>query len=162
MSNTVNTSGTQHTNPVEHDHKKQEVEPQSRHKDLFEGILLRKKFDDSADKETTTKKVSKATKQVLAKDGGTCKVGSAEISRQKDMLCYRMLNGPMAGLIIQANYDRKGMRIRLFPHNSRQETAIRNIMSPLEAKLQGHSTPIRLECVPPKNTSQSNRQIFMG
>ena len=162
MSNTVTTNGTQHTKPVEHDHKQKEVEPQSRQKELFEGMLMTKKFDDS-EPEVSTKKVSKAMKQVLAKDGGMCKVGNAQITRQKDMLCYRLLNGPMAGLIIQAHFhDKKKLSIKLFPHNSRQETAIKSIMGSLEAKLQSRPYPIKLECVPPKTNSHSHTQIFMG
>ena len=160
MSNSVNTSRPQHTKPVDHDQKKDTVQPQHHHKELFEGLMMAKQFDDS-ESEISTKKVSKATKQALAKEGGTCKVGNAEISRQKDMLCYRLLNGPMAGLIIQANYDRKGLRIKLFPHNSKQERAIQNILSPLEEKLQGRSYPVRLECVPPKPSRQSHVQRFM-
>ena len=162
MSNTVNTSGTQHTKPVEHDdHKQQDVEPQSQQKELFEGLMLRKSFTDS-EPELTTKKVSKATKQVLAKEGGTCKVGNAEISRHKDMLCYRLLNGPMAGLVVQAHIDRKRLKIKLFPHNSRQETAVNNILGPLQEKLQSRPYSIQLECVPPKTNSHSHTQIFMG
>ncbi|MBM7071399.1 hypothetical protein JQC92_05005 [Shewanella sp. 202IG2-18] len=161
MSSSIKSTETQHTKPVEHDHKKKEVEPQSQHKELFANLLKGRKFEEPKD-DNSTKKVSKATKRVLAKDGGTCKMGSAEISRQKDMLCYRLVNGPMAGLIIQANYDKKGLRIRLFPHNSKQEHAIKNVMRPLEDKLQGRAYRIRLECVPPKNTHKSNTQIFMG
>ncbi len=161
MSNSVNTSGTQHTKPVEHDRKKKDVEPQSHHKEIFSNMLLGKKFDDS-NNESSTKKVTKAMKQVLAKDGGTCKMGSAEISRQKDMLCYRLLNGPMAGLMIQAHYDKKGLRIKLYPNSTKQEVAIKNIMSPLEAKLKGRACPIWLECVPPKNNQNTHSQILMG
>ncbi len=162
MSNTVTTSGTQYTKPAEHDHKQREVDPQSRQKELFEGMLMTKKFDDS-EPELSTKKVSKAMKRVLAKDGGMCRVGNAEITNRKDMLCYRLLNGPMTGLIIQAHIDdRRRLRIKLFPHNSRQESAVKNIMGSLEQKLRTRPYPIKLECAASGSSSSSRTQIFMG
>ncbi|MCL1076952.1 hypothetical protein D5R81_03065 [Parashewanella spongiae] len=142
MSNQINVGRTHHPKLPEDKHENKS-EPQSGAVSQFLGMLMpvqEKAEGDSG----ISKKVLESAKSVLSQHGGVCKVGSAEVTRNGDMLHYRLLNGPMMGLIIQANYDKKGIRLSLFPKNARQATAIQNVLPNLSQNLKGRRHPISL------------------
>lgn len=89
--------------------------------------------------------IDKADLAMLDKDGGVFRKGSAEIMRQGDMLCYRLLNGPMMGLVIQANYRQGQAVIKLFPTNEKQERVLNKVAIKLNEQLQARPVPVTLE-----------------
>lgn len=89
--------------------------------------------------------INKADLAMLNQEGGVFRKGSAEIMRQGDMLCYRLLNGPMMGLVIQASYRQNQAVIKLFPANERQENALKKVADKLSEQLQTRPIPVTLE-----------------
>ncbi|WP_299007003.1 hypothetical protein [uncultured Shewanella sp.] len=89
--------------------------------------------------------INKADLDMLNQEGGVFRKGSAEIMRQGDMLCYRLLNGPMMGLVIQASYRQNQAVIKLFPANERQEHALNKVANKLSEQLQTRPIPVTLE-----------------
>ncbi|WP_299493688.1 hypothetical protein [uncultured Shewanella sp.] len=116
-------------------------DPDSELRDRFSRCMS---ISKDLDKQTRTG-IDKAGLAMLSQDGGVYRKGSAEIMRQGDMLCYRLLNGPMMGLIIQASYRQNQAVIKLFPANERQESALNKVAEKLTEQLQTRPTPVTLE-----------------
>ncbi|WP_133407969.1 hypothetical protein [Parashewanella tropica] len=151
MSNSINVNRSENVHSSEHETKEKKADPQSREvrhfKELFNPFRHKQ---DEFEMENKNKGITKSTKSILSHDGGVCKLGGAEVSRQGDMLCYRLLNGPMTGLIIQANYDKRGIRLSLFPKNERHAKAIKNAMPKIVENLQGRKHQVHIHVHAPR------------
>lgn len=77
-----------------------------------------------------------------------CRQGNAEVIRQGDMLSYRLLNGPMMGLVIQASYQSQGIRLQITPKNERQSQILTGLIPKLSQVLVGRRCHIALELMP--------------
>ncbi|MBE8167436.1 MAG: hypothetical protein HAW66_03570 [Shewanella sp.] len=142
MSNQIDI-GRSHHSKLSEGKDKSKPEPQSGAISSFLSMLMpvQEKMEDNSG---IDKKVLESTKAALSQNGGVCKIGSAEITRTGDMLHYRMLNGPMMGLIIQANYEKKGIKLSLFPKNERQLSVLKSVLPNLSQKLKGRRHPVSL------------------
>lgn len=143
MSNQINVGKTQHTR-ISHDEHQDKPDPQSGLVKEFRGLMAMVGEKDEGDSKSTSK-IPESVKTSLSKHGGVCQVGSAEITRRGDMLHYRLMNGPMMGLVIQANYDKKGIKLKLFPNNDRQARALQSVLPKLTENLTGRRHPISLD-----------------
>ncbi|RLV59774.1 hypothetical protein D5018_10420 [Parashewanella curva] len=146
MSNSINVNRSEQVTSSEHESKDKKADPQSREVRHFKELFnpFHHKQDEFEMDDSKNKNITKTTKSILSHDGGVCKLGGAEVSRQGDMLCYRMLNGPMTGLIIQANYDKRGIRLSLHPKNERQAKAINNAMPKIVENLKGRKHHVHI------------------
>ena len=82
---------------------------------------------------------------LLACAGGQYKDRSVDIIRQGDMLCYRLLNGPMLGLVIKATHFGPHIDLLLYPQNQRQDRALRRVLPKIEERLNGRKVLVRLK-----------------
>ncbi|AEG11644.1 hypothetical protein Sbal183_1909 [Shewanella baltica OS183] len=93
-------------------------------------------------------------KALLSRDGGVYRLGAAEVIRQGEQLCYRLLNGPMMGLVIQASYQPRGIQLQLFPKTARQSELLARLLPKLNEQLQGRRFAIHLDLMP-TNTAET-------
>ncbi|AQS36172.1 hypothetical protein Sps_00983 [Shewanella psychrophila] len=94
--------------------------------------------------------ISDLTKSLLSHNGGIYRHGSTEVVRQGEMLSYRLLNGPMMGLVIQASYHSLGIRLQIYPKNQRQSRVLACVLPNLSQALEGRRFEIGLELMPVK------------
>ncbi|MCL1123686.1 hypothetical protein [Shewanella surugensis] len=138
MSNNLSI-GSSHFMRVMSVEERGEPDPELRHR--FSRCMS---VSNDLDKQTRNG-IDKTGLDMLNHDGGVVRRGSAEIMRQGDALCYRLLNGPMMGLVIQASYRQGQAVIKLFPANERQEKALNKVAIKLDEQLQARPIPVTLE-----------------
>jgi len=118
---------------------------------------IRRRFEMclTGDKKTDDKSkaplISEITKSLLSHEGGVSRLGNAEVIRQGDMLSYRLLNGPMMGLVIQASYQSQGIQLLIYPKNERQSQVMARLIPKLSQELMGRRCHIVLELMPAKD-----------
>lgn len=122
---------------------------------LFKAFLGRQQDEDESLK---SRDLSMA-KTLLGREGGVYRQGAAEVIRQGDMLCYRLVNGPMSGLVIQACYQQQGIYLRLLPKTVRQAEVLGRLLPQLTEQLQGRRFAIRLDVMPVSDAGNSGRSF---
>ncbi|MGL4858764.1 MAG: hypothetical protein ACRC5A_03320 [Enterobacteriaceae bacterium] len=66
---------------------------------------------------------------------------------QNQMLCYRLVSGPLSGLILQANLQPNQIMLRLYPSNSAQYSTLKKVVAQLEQSLL-KELPLHLQLMP--------------
>ncbi|MGB0893421.1 MAG: hypothetical protein ACPGUD_03370 [Parashewanella sp.] len=145
MSNSIN---VQKTNKTEHTETKQDkhVDPQSHEAQKFRGVFMR--FEDKGEEKNSSKKIPETTKAILSKQGGICKLGHSEVSRSGDMLCFRMVNGPLMGMIMEARLDKKGITLKIYPKHEKQARVMQNIKPKLADNFAHMKKNVELNIMP--------------
>ncbi|BAJ02203.1 hypothetical protein [Shewanella violacea] len=89
---------------------------------------------------------------------GVYRQRNVEITRQGAMLNYRLTNGPMAGLLIQASYESQGIRLKIYPSCQRQFQIMTRLLPSLTEALKGRRFEVDVSLMP-TSTDKSKHQF---
>ncbi|NOJ23251.1 hypothetical protein [Vibrio coralliilyticus] len=73
------------------------------------------------------------------------KWGNAELHRGENSLSFKLLNGPMSGLVIFAQWDAQGVALTLKPKNQKQQDALNRIMPKIKSRLNESALKMTIE-----------------
>ncbi|MFW7522885.1 hypothetical protein ACODM8_01920 [Vibrio ostreicida] len=118
---------------------RQDADPELKHK-FFALFGMPQTTDNDYDTPNKPSKVPEHVVNAMSESHRAVKWDNAEVIKSKDALSFKLLNGPMTGLEINAQWISGGVQIDLKPKNRRQHEALLRIMPKIDKALA--SSPI--------------------
>ncbi|MCF4176131.1 hypothetical protein [Vibrio sp. McD22-P3] len=109
--------------------------------------LLRTLQDVEAqtDKLDTSSRLPHSILNELSAVNHVTKWGNAELHRGENSLSFKLLNGPMSGLVIFAQWDAQGVLLTLKPKNQKQQGALNRVMPKIKSGLNESALKMTIE-----------------
>lgn len=98
----------------------------------------------------------------MNQDSGGYRQRNVEITHQGGMLNYRLINGPMAGLLIQASYESQGIRLKIYPSCQRQSLVMTRLLPTLTEALKGRRFEVDVSLMPTSTNNNKHQFTHMN